>query len=523
MPDSYTLRFGRDRLVLTKSDDLVAVRPEPGRDAIMADVVRSVTSGRMTGEMLGRFSLARLASTPKANDDALDVLRRETAIAVGSHVFHTGIDKVPFVPSGDLFVRFNDHVADSERTALLHANGLQILEVRGNSDIIACVTTRADNPVKVAANLQSEPSIDVAEPELVSRAKLTAFTTSHDEFLSEEWHLNNTGFHRGTSVGFRKGADANVLAAWTAMGNTGSSNIVIAVIDDGFDLSHPDLGPAARLVAPWDFQANTAHPVAGNGDWHGTACAAVAAATEGGGNVIGVAPGAGLMLVRRNPDLRDSAVERWFQHVQVNHASVVSCSWGAEAKNFPLSTRMSEAIGRCATRGRDGKGCVIVFAAGNDARDIDDPATDSLNGFANHPDIVAVAASNSMDLRSDYSNFGTAICVCAPSNGAGGWGILTADVTGEMSQAGVTSPRGYSDGDYYWEFGGTSGACALVAGVCALVLSVDPSLTASQVRSTLARSARKIGLPEDYIDGHSRFFGHGCVDAAAAVTLAMHS
>jgi subtilisin family serine protease len=125
-----------------------------------------------------------------------------------------------------------------------------------------------------------------------------------------------------------------------------------------------------------------------------------------------------------------------------------------------------------------------------------------------------------MDIRSPYSNFGATISVCAPSSGAGGWGILTADVTGVSVINGISMPLGYADGDYDFDFGGTSSACPLVAGVCALVLTINPSLTAAEVKSILQQSARKIGAPEDYVQGHSRFFGHGCVDAKGATALA---
>ena len=132
-----------------------------------------------------------------------------------------------------------------------------------------------------------------------------------------------------------------------------------------------------------------------------------------------------------------------------------------------------------------------------------------MNGFANHPDVIAVSASTSRDKRSSYSNYGNEIWVSAPSNGAGGMGILTADVIGQY---------GYVSGDYEYEFGGTSSACPLTAGICALVLSVKPSLTNVQVKDILRRSARKIG--SNYTNGHSPYFGYGCVNALEAVKLA---
>jgi subtilisin family serine protease len=161
-----------------------------------------------------------------------------------------------------------------------------------------------------------------------------------------------------------------------------------------------------------------------------------------------------------------------------------------------------------------------VFAAGNEDSDVNDPAGGTVSGFAIHPDVIAVAASTSRDQRSHYSNFGREISVCAPSSGAGGWGILTSDVRGV--DPGTGQALGYTDGDYESDFGGTSSACPLVAGVAALVLSVNPALTAAQVKALLQRTARRIGPKSAYdASGHSVHFGHGCVDARAAVAAAL--
>jgi hypothetical protein len=197
---------------------------------------------------------------------------------------------------------------------------------------------------------------------------------------------------------------------------------------------------------------------------------------------------------------------------------VVSCSWGARAKRFVLSTRATRAIERCAREGRGGLGTVICFAAGNENRDIYAPAQNSINGFATHPDVIAVAACTSRDQRSDYSNFGTGIFVCAPSSGAGGWGITTADVMGQYTRGDQTFEAGYSPGAYTDDFGGTSSAAPLVAGVCALLFSIRPELSAAEVRELLQRTARRIGGESAYdARGHSRQFGYGCVNAEAAV------
>ncbi|MEO0410168.1 MAG: S8 family serine peptidase, partial [Cyanobacteria bacterium P01_A01_bin.135] len=167
-----------------------------------------------------------------------------------------------------------------------------------------------------------------------------------------------------------------------------------------------------------------------------------------------------------------------------------------------------------------------------------------LNGFAVHPDVIAVSACTSLNQKSAYSNWGQAIAVTAPSNNAlpglvlpgqgflnsappirqalPGRGVLTSDRTGAA---------GYSPSDFTSTFGGTSSACPVVAGVAALMLSANPDLTAQQVRQILQDTADKItdrqadpqlGLRRGMYDvqGHSEWFGYGKVNALKAVQAA---
>nr|WP_249812167.1 S8 family serine peptidase [Bradyrhizobium sp. 173] len=344
--------------------------------------------------------------------------------------------------------------------------------------------------------------------------------------MDRQWYLENTGHNAGDGGGLKAGADARVVAAWRLLQGLGSSDVLIGIIDDGFDLGHPDL--AGRSLHAWDFMRNSADvapepnltsPQSGN--WHGTACAGVAIGAAGAGKIVGAAPGCSWMPVRWS-NLEPIEITKWFDYVRENSASIVSCSWSARATNYPLSTRVAKAIDRCAIEGRGGKGCVIVFAAGNESRDVNNPDGGSVNGFAIHPHVIAVGASDSLDEYASYSNVGREIWVCAPSSGDGARGVTTADVTGEfVDSIGATRPAGYVPGDYNEHFGKTSSACPLVAGICGLVLSANPELTAVQCREILKQTARRIGDPSLYdAQGHSRLFGYGCVQAEAAVAEA---
>jgi subtilisin-like proprotein convertase family protein len=191
---------------------------------------------------------------------------------------------------------------------------------------------------------------------------------------------------------------------------------------------------------------------------------------------------------------------------------------------------------------------VIVFAAGNSNRPLNGKVNEHgwpnnelsgptpwLNGFAVHPDVIAVAASTSLNKKAAYSNWGTEISVCAPSNNAPA--MVPPEVYDDYTGLGIvttdrTSSAGYDPSNFTSDFGGTSSACPVVAGVAALVLSANPDLTATDVRQILQQTADKIvdkdpdpqlGLRKGTYEtsGRSEWFGYGKVNAFKAVQAAV--
>ncbi|NJL76699.1 MAG: S8 family serine peptidase [Saprospiraceae bacterium] len=295
----------------------------------------------------------------------------------------------------------------------------------------------------------------------------------------------------------------------------GSTNIVISIIDNGFDLTHPDLKD--KVFRPFDSWSNSANiPGKESGHNHGTPCASVALATQNAKGIIGVAPNAKFMPVH-GTSFSTRVTEQMFDYCAKNGADIISCSWGTTDGNFSLNAMKEAAITRAAREGRNGKGCIVLFAVGND--DID-----FVNFYAAHPDVIAVAASTSQDLHATYSNRGREVSICAPSNGD--WPIIAARASwdeGIENEVGEFKywRDGRGRGNQYKHFGGTSSACPLVAGICALMLSVNPDLTAKAVKSILEQTADKIGSPSEYVNGHSPKYGYGRVNADRAVAEAM--
>ncbi|MBT1688130.1 S8 family peptidase [Dawidia soli] len=503
---TFSLKYGSTNLTLSKSDSMVAVKPTVKKKPNLESSLKHLTS-------LNGFEIYKLDKNERSNvETKLQTLRESPEVLVGSHVYHTSDDGVPFVPNGEVFVRFKARATPQKIQAAIDDLHLMVLETREDNSYVFKTTPESPNPVKVAVALQQNEIVDIAEPSLITEGKVFNFVIPVDELVKDQWHLKNTGTHRGTSVGLLKGADARVIEAWQKAQSLGSPDVIVAVIDDGFDVTHPDLKEDGKIVTPFDFESNTTDPRPRNtgeqGDWHGTACAGVAVGVANGQGITGAAPRCKLMPVRWGINLSDREVERWFDFVSRNGAWVVSCSWGALARRFVLSTRQTLAIQNCARNGRGGKGTIICFAAGNENRDVDAPAT--YNGFATHADVLAIAACTSRDTRSHYSNFGDSIFMTAPSSGQGGMGILTTDVLNE---------EGYDLGDYTFDFGGTSSATPLVAGICALLLSLKPTLTSAELKDVLKSTARKIGGDAEYnAAGHSKKFGYGCINALEAVT-----
>jgi subtilisin family serine protease len=430
----------------------------------------------------GRQQLELCRISVGSIDDTMQTLRQDKSrISWVGHVYHMPNDPDGLmIPSDAIYVELADGASESEVNDLLDRYGLELVpdpNSAANAYIMRLTSASTKNPLKIANELLESDAVAVAEPDLIAIAN-PAHRPS-DTLYPQQWHLENSG-----GFGLTAGADVRAPQAWDI--SRGDRAIIVAVIDDGFDTGHPDFSSPGKIVAPADFGQDDVDPnPVSSRDNHGTACAGVAVADENGTGVVGLAPNCKLMPVRWSGSVSDGDIREQFNHASNNGADVISCSWGVSSSFFTLSTSMKRSIQNAATGGRDGKGCVIVFAAGNANHDIDDVAGGTRAGFAIHPDVIAVAASNSRDRKSHYSNFGDAIWICAPSSGQGGLGIVTTDRRGNF---------GYQAGDYTTveRFGGTSSSTPLVAGLCGLILSVNPDLTAEEVKEILKLTAQQI-------------------------------
>lgn len=366
------------------------------------------------------------------------------------------------------------------------------------------------NALELANQFAESYLFQYAEPDMIRLMK--RFNTN-DSFLNYQWSLNNTG----SSIQFSGtvGADMKVFSAWAM--STGSSSIKVAVIDEGVDLVHPDL--VANLLPGFDGTGLGSNGAPSGNDAHGTACAGIIAGV-GNNNlgVAGVAYGCKIIPVRiayssgsswvtTNAQIGTSIDWAWNNAA----ADVLSNSWGGGSS----SALINDPITRATTQGRGGLGSAVLFAAGNNNGANSYPAT-----LTNVISVIAMSMCNQRKNPSSCdgetwwgSNFGTGADIAAP-----GVKIYTTDISGSA---------GYATGDYTPTFNGTSSATPNAAGVMALILSVNPSLTFTQARQIIESTCDKVGgyTYNSAVSGQpngtwSTDLGYGRVNALSALQLA---
>ncbi len=508
------IQTGKGKLKLKKSKELVGLKF--ARKKARAEKKQAVEKKIL--DHLGGFQLVALHEKGQNLDKALDKLRAENDVELGTHVYVAEGSTRPMVPTGVIYVFFEEGVSLEEQALVFDEYRLEVVERRSDTEVVVRVTPQSPNPIKVAAYMQKLSLVRRAEPDLdtlVDEYDEDIILPS-DPLLADQWYFNNKGVVPSANYPVKRGADARIVKAWERLGNMGSPRVTIAVIDNGFDPNHPDL--AAKIYKPYDLWTRSSRLTQGDPRFtHGTSCASIALAASNGRGIVGVAPNARFMPVS-GTSFSLQATEEMFDYCIRNGADIISCSWGTTDPAYDLSPIKEAAIAKAARQGRNGKGCVILFAVGNDDLDY-------ISYYAAHPDVIAVAACTSRDTIASYSNRGPEVWVCAPSNGD--WPLIAARASWDQG----TSLRGPGEfrywidgknrGNQYKHFGGTSGATPLVAGIVALMLSANPDLTAREVKEILKITADKIGPSWEYTNGHSRKYGYGRVNAERAVAEAL--
>ncbi|MEB3198247.1 MAG: S8 family serine peptidase [Candidatus Sericytochromatia bacterium] len=387
---------------------------------------------------------------------------------------------------GEIVVTWTE--APASEQVRLHAERLggQVLAVEGQR---ALLRVPAGQELRACVELRAaDPSVRHAEPNRVVRSQHVGTLRPLARRLQAL--PNDEAFGRGSPVPGQAvtwGLSAiRAEAAWEV--STGDPGILVAVIDTGVDMAHPDLATNLDRSGARNFVEAGRPPDDDFG--HGTHVAGIIAAV--GNNSQGAA---GVAFRTKVLPLRvlgvDGSGSTWntvaaLDYAVARKASVINLSLGSSER----SDVEEEAIQRAIQAG-----AVVVAAAGNEATD-----GNYLEYPASYPGVVSVAAIGPDLKRAPFSNFNSWVTLSAPG----------VDVFS-------TIPTQFSPGVPYGYMSGTSMAAPMVAGAAALLFAVYPRWTPAQVVERLRRSARELTPQGDPVAGFDVFFGAGLLDVGKAL------
>lgn len=378
----------------------------------------------------------------------------------------------------------------------------------------------------VAREFSADPNVEAvsldwrAYPEAVPNDPIYPDHWGHNntsQMISYDW---STHTHTGPTVG-TPGFDSHAEEAWDKSQGYGASSIVVAIIDTGVDIDHPDL----NLVAGYDYGDNDSNPDDNSASaGHGTACAGVAAAIANNGlGITGIAGGCSVMplkVANSAGSLFFSSIQNALYHAADNGADVASMSFSADITSDPATnaalqyaynggvlllaatSNYNENHTRYPANNQYVMGIGAASPCGGRKRSASSPLY--LNPGVD-PDPNDYSCDGERWWGSNYGvttpDAGNAVDVIAPTI------LPTTDIQGS---------GGYASGDYSMWFNGTSCATPYAAGVAVLVKSANPTFTPAQLRDAIVNSATDVVNVESGA-GWDRYSGYGMVNADAAV------
>ncbi len=457
--ESYQLRFFKERRALHAQPNRLAILR--GSDWYVADLA--------------------------TDRDAADAIIAD-AFDFESPVFSAPGTDDTFIVTPDLIVAFDDDVPPNRIQDILAAANSGRIVRSGWNDIRGAYLIRppcrhAVELLAIADALGDLPDVRFAEPDMIFTGR--GALVPNDPNFTRLWGFNNTGQNRGTAD-----VDLDAVEAWDT--TTGVSNIIVVVMDTGVEPDHPDLNQIPGADFTTDGTAGKGGPVNAC-DRHGTAVAGcVAGKINNALGTVGVAPGC-----------RAASARTFISNSPCDGTWTGQSSWTVAALAW------AESIGARVTVNANGygfqssaiaqkyadtrsRGMIHFASAGN-------TTSNTVTYPASLPSVLAVGAIDRTGKLAATSNHGSDLAFVAP-----GVSIYTTDRTGA---------DGYSASDYTLA-SGTSFAAPYAAGIAALVLSRNSSLTSSNVEQILQQSCTDLGTT-----GFDTTFGYGLLNAQRALQL----
>ncbi|MBU3675668.1 MAG: T9SS type A sorting domain-containing protein [Chitinophagaceae bacterium] len=346
-------------------------------------------------------------------------------------------------------------------------------------------------------NLVAIGYIEYAEKEPIVFTFLTPIDGQFNGGIlnSQNWHLKRIGAEQ----------------AWDI--STGNASTVIAVIDNEIDINHPDL--VNKVVSPSDQADNDNDPSPNATLNHGSHCAGLVAAESNNnfmnsGSIASIGYNCSIMPIKATSSSPQTLVNsldivaciNGINYAVTNGANIINCSWGIFSPNSVPLTLQNACLNATSN------GVLIVAAAGNNGLGLTPPSFPTIAfpaGFSTtNNGVISVGATNNNDAKAGFSFYGPSVNVCAP-----GENIFS---TNSLQQ--ITTIPGF---DYK---SGTSMAAPIVAGLCGLIHSINPSLTPSQIRDCITNTATNIDAINPQFAG---FIGSGRINAPQALLCASNT
>lgn len=435
-----------------------------------------------------------------------------------------------------LTVQFYKNVSEKEILKIISKEGCEIVTNHWTPGYYTLKTGKGKDLFKTIRRLYEYKEVVFANLDFYEFNSATYIP--NDALISDQWGLHNTGQFSGTP-----GADINIYEAWDI--ETGDPNVLICILDEGFDYNHEDL--VENAVQGYDFADNDNDPVYDpntSSYRHGTACAGIAVAKMN--NLVGIAGVAGgcswmplkINLTSGYNSQRADAINYAASFINDYDGVVLSCSWHATGDLTDIHYAIINA---------KNAGAVLCFASGNDNQT-------SIVYPARYPECIAVGATSMCDTRKRTgssqqqesccnghvykrpdplgfscdstvwwgSSFGVGLDVAAP-----GTFITTTDIEGDEGynpdpdgynylDCAARFINNYNNRNYTYWFSGTSAATPFVAGLAALLLSNNHSLNPDNVQSIIQFTADKTG-GYTYVNGWSEDLGYGRINAGCAL------